>query len=169
MSLEISLGKRKETIELIEQDGNKLKILIGNTEYELNVVKTSKGTYSILHEGNSYDIAVVREKNHKNYIVNLEAHSYNVEIIDAETKFQKLKQKDDMDNGDNTIISPMPGKIVKILVKEGQKLEAGDTAIIISAMKMESEFKAKRKGVVTKINVKEGDIVEGGKKLIVIK
>lgn len=169
MSLEISLDKRRETIELIEQDGNKVKILIGKTEYELNVVKTSKGTYSIIHEGESYDIAVVREKNYKNYIVNSEAHSYKVEIIDAETKFQKLKQKDDMDNGDSTIISPMPGKIVKILVVEGQHLEAGDTAIIISAMKMESEFKVKRKGVVMKINVKEGEIVEGGKKLIVIK
>jgi len=169
MSLEISLDKRKETIELIEQDGNKVKILIGKTEYELNVAKTSKGTYSILHDGKSYDIAVVREKNHKNYIVNSEAHTYKVEIIDAETKFQKMKQKDDMDNGDNTIISPMPGKIVKILVKEGQQLEAGDTAIIISAMKMESEFKVKRAGVVKKINVKEGDIVEGGKKLIVVK
>ncbi len=148
MSLEISLDKRRETIELIEQDGNKVKILIGKTEYELNVVKTSKGTYSIIHEGESYDIAVVREKNYKNYIVNSEAHSYKVEIIDAETKFQKLKQKDDMDNGDSTIISPMPGKIVKILVVEGQHLEAGDTAIIISAMKMESEFNVKRIGVV---------------------
>jgi len=169
MSLEISLNNCKKIIELIEQDGNKVKVLIGKTEYELNVAKTSNGIYSILHDGKSYDISVVREKNHKNYIVNSAAHSYKVEIIDAETKFQKLKRKDDSDNGDNTIVSPMPGKIVKILVNEGQKIEAGETAIIISAMKMESEFKAKRKGVVIKINVKEGDIVEGGKKLIVIK
>ena len=72
-------------------------------------------------------------------------------------------------SSDAGVIAPMPGQIKSIFVREGDKVKAGDTAIIISAMKMESEFKVKRDGLVKKINVKEGDIVEGGKKLIVIK
>jgi biotin carboxyl carrier protein len=47
------------------------------------------------------------------------------------------------------------------MVSEGDTVKKGDTAIIISAMKMESEYKAPKDGVVNKINVKEGDTVEG--------
>ena len=166
MSIEILLGKRKEKIEIIEKDGSNVKILIGKNEYELNVVKTSRDKYSILHEGKSYDLSVVQDKDYKNYIVSTDPHSYKVEIIDAESKYKVSKQKDDINDGDKVIKSPMPGKIVKILVKPGQKVKAGETAIIISAMKMESEFKVKSDGIIKKIYVKEGEVVEGGKKLI---
>ncbi|MCK4661714.1 MAG: biotin/lipoyl-binding protein [Bacteroidales bacterium] len=169
MSLEIVSGKRKETIEILKQDGNKITLLLGKTNYELNVVRTSNYQYSIIYNGKSYDIAVVKEKDHKNYIVDTEAHSYKIEIIDAESKFQKMKQKTETEDEDNSIISPIPGKVVKIFVKTGQKVKTGDTIIVISAMKMDSEFKTKKNGVVKKINVKEGDTVEGGKKLVIIK
>ncbi len=62
----------------------------------------------------------------------------------------------------------MPGKIVKILVAEGDKVEAGQTVIIVSAMKMESEFKASKAGIVNEIPVKEGDTVDGNQVLVVI-
>ena len=62
----------------------------------------------------------------------------------------------------------MPGKIVKILVAEGDTVEAGQTVIIVSAMKMESEFKASKAGVVKEVAVKEDETVNGGQKMIVI-
>ena len=169
MSLEIISGKRKETIEILKQDKNKITLLLGKTNYELNVVRTSNYQYSIIYNGKSYDIAVVKEKDHKNYIVDTEAHSYKIEIIDAESKFQKMKQKTETEDKDNSIVSPIPGKVVKIFVKPGQKVKVGDTIIIISAMKMDSEFKTNKDGTVKKINVKEGDTVKGGKKLVIIK
>lgn len=167
MALEIVSGKRKESIEILERKENRITLLLGKVKYELNVVKTSSDQYSIIHNGKSFDIAVVKVKDHKNYIVDTEAHSYRIEIIDAESRFRKMKKKDDGD-GEKSIISPMPGKVVKIPVKEGRKVKAGETVIVISAMKMESEFKAACDGVVKKINVKEGDIVEGGIKLVII-
>ena len=62
----------------------------------------------------------------------------------------------------------MPGKVVKLLVAEGDAVEVGQTVIIVSAMKMESEFKATKAGVVSEIPVAEGDTVDSNQVLVVI-
>jgi len=63
----------------------------------------------------------------------------------------------------------MPGKVVNILVKIGDKVKAGDTVIIVSAMKMESEYKVKKDRTIVDILVKEGDTIDGNQPLIIIK
>ena len=91
-----------------------------------------------------------------------------MEVVDAESKYIRSRQKGDAQEGENTISTPMPGKVVKILVNVGDEVELGQTIIIVSAMKMESEFKARKPGVIKAIHVKEGDLVEGHKVLVVI-
>ncbi|WP_054840246.1 biotin/lipoyl-containing protein [Thermococcus sp. JCM 11816] len=63
---------------------------------------------------------------------------------------------------------PMPGKILKILVKEGEQVRTGQGLLILEAMKMENEIPAPKDGVVKKILVKEGDTVNTGDPLIEI-
>jgi biotin carboxyl carrier protein len=70
--------------------------------------------------------------------------------------------------GDNTIRSPMPGKVVKVYVKPGDHVEAGQPLIVLSAMKMESEFKAGTRGIVREVPVKEGDTVDNNQLMVVI-
>ena len=60
----------------------------------------------------------------------------------------------------------MPGKIVSILVKEGDKLSAGDTVLVIEAMKMQSNFKVTSDCSVKEILVKEGDSVVNDQVLV---
>jgi biotin carboxyl carrier protein len=60
----------------------------------------------------------------------------------------------------------MPGKVVRIPVIEGQKVTKGDTLIVISAMKMESNYNATLDGTVKKIHVSEGDSVTNNQPLI---
>jgi biotin carboxyl carrier protein len=62
----------------------------------------------------------------------------------------------------------MPGKIVKVLVEEGNEVDQGDGLVIVEAMKMENEIKSPKAGVVKKIGVAEGDIVEAGALLIIV-
>ena len=62
----------------------------------------------------------------------------------------------------------MPGKIVKVLVRKGDKVKAGDTVIIVSAMKMESEYKVKKDRLIKDVKVKAGDIVSAHQPLIII-
>ena len=61
--------------------------------------------------------------------------------------------------GDLNISSPMPGKVVKVPVSVGEAVTAGQTLIVVEAMKMQSEFKATADRVVREILVKEGDTV----------
>ncbi len=63
---------------------------------------------------------------------------------------------------DNTIEAPMPGKILKILVTEGQRVKADERLFILEAMKMENEVVAPRDGTVKKIFFKENDLVSLG-------
>ncbi len=69
---------------------------------------------------------------------------------------------------EGVITSPMPGKVVKILVKEGDSVNAGAPIIVVEAMKMENELTATKTGVVQKIYVGLGDTVEGGARLIAL-
>ncbi|MEZ4223967.1 MAG: biotin/lipoyl-containing protein [Polyangiaceae bacterium] len=69
---------------------------------------------------------------------------------------------------DGTVKSPMPGKIVKVLVGEGQDVEAGQAVIVVEAMKMENELAAPRSGQVKRLHVAEGDTVEGAAALLTI-
>ena len=101
----------------------------------------------------------------KQYTVNTLYESFDVEIVDAESKYLKSRKKDEGDD-DHTISTPMPGKVVRIPVKVGDQVKAGDVVIIISAMKMESEYKAGRDGVIKEVHVKEGDTIEGNQALI---
>ncbi len=66
------------------------------------------------------------------------------------------------------LITEMPGKIVKVLTAEGAVVQAGDTLVILEAMKMENEIKAGVDGVVKAVHVGEGDVLESGHLMIEI-
>lgn len=68
--------------------------------------------------------------------------------------------------GQSQILSEMPGRILKIAVKEGQEVSAGDTLLIIEAMKMENEIRAESAATVRKIFVEAGATVESSAPLI---
>ena len=62
----------------------------------------------------------------------------------------------------------MPGKVVRVLVAAGAKVEAGAGIIVVEAMKMQNEMKAPKSGCVTRIHVKEGATVTAGELLAVV-
>ena len=76
----------------------------------------------------------------KKYKVNTHFSSFDVDIIDTQAKYLRMRKKED-ESQDDKISSPMPGKVVKILVKEGDIVKSGDTVLVIEAMKMQSNYK----------------------------
>jgi biotin carboxyl carrier protein len=167
MSYEVKINNRISTIELLSREGTKFNILIDKTYYELDIAEVEKGVYSILHENRSFNVELVEGRNSKSYMVNTLYESFDVDIIDAEAKYLMNRKKDDGEDA-NTISSPMPGKVVKILFKEGDEVKAGDTVIVVSAMKMESEYKVKQDRKIKRILVKEGDTVNSDQPMVVI-
>ena len=66
------------------------------------------------------------------------------------------------------IVSPMPGKVVRILVKPGDRVRARQPVAVVEAMKMENELRASRAGVVTEVQVREAQLVDARTVLAVI-
>jgi biotin carboxyl carrier protein len=70
--------------------------------------------------------------------------------------------------GEGVVTSPMPGRVLKVLVQEGAEVAAGAPVAVVEAMKMENELVAARDGIVKKVFVAPGQTVEGGARLIEI-
>jgi len=71
-------------------------------------------------------------------------------------------------SGPGDVTTPMPGRVVKVLVAEGAKISTGDPVLVIEAMKMENQVTAPIDGTVKTIHVKEGDQVNSDETLIQI-
>jgi biotin carboxyl carrier protein len=72
------------------------------------------------------------------------------------------------DAGPSTVKSPMPGRVVKILVRVGDRVTIGQAVVVIEAMKMENELRATRAGTVRELRCAEGAAVEAGQDLVVV-
>lgn len=168
MPLEVKIGDRVSSVKLIRRDNSLVTIAIDDRVYELDVEMVEEGIYSILNNGQSYNIEMIQGATSKNYYVNTFYNSYDVEIIDAQSKYQNSRNRNTDHQGEKVIVTPMPGRVVRIPVKKGQQVSKGQTVIVISAMKMESEYKAPTDGVVKKIYVREGDTIQGHQPLVEI-
>ena len=168
MPIEIKVDDRIAWVNLLSQNGNLLEVEVDGKIYKVDLMHTADGTFSILENGHSYNIELVPHDQPKKYTAYTLYNSFELEVIDAEARYLMNRGANGFGTSENTISSPMPGKVVKLLVKEGDEIQEGETAIVISAMKMESEYKSPKTGTVAKINVKEGDTIEGNQILIEI-
>jgi biotin carboxyl carrier protein len=168
MKLDIKVNDRIAKVKLISRDKNLVKVSVDDKIYNIDLCKVEENEYSVLQNGRSFNIEVIEGDSPKRYIANTYYKSYEIEIIDAETRYQQNRSKGMSDQAQNTISTPMPGKVVRILVKEGENVTAGQTIIVVSAMKMESEYKVSRDATIKKILVHIGDTVQSHQPLILI-
>ncbi|KAF0235544.1 MAG: biotin carboxyl carrier [Prolixibacteraceae bacterium] len=166
MAIEIKVGDRIAWVDLRGQDGNLLEIEVDGKILKVDVMHTADGTFSILESGHSYNIELVPRDQPKKYTAYTLYHEFEVEIIDAEARYLIDRGAKGFVSAEKNISSAMPGKVVKVLVSEGESVTEGQPAVIISAMKMESEYKIPLNGKVKKVNVKDGDTIEGNQILI---
>jgi len=168
MALEINIDGRTAIVSELKREGNLVTIQVDDEIYEVDALKVGEGIYSLLYKGKSYNLEMIENGSPRHYTVNSFHNSYQLEVIDAQTRYRLSRSKGDSADSGNTIVSPMPGKVVKIPVKTGESVVAGQTLIIVSAMKMESEFKAKMAGIVKSIHAAEGDTIDANKVLVVL-
>lgn len=165
--MEIHIGKRVADVSLVNKEGNKVQLTIDGVPYEVDIMMAENGACSILHNGISYNAELIRGEGGKNYTVNTHFLSYNVDIVDSQTKYLRMR-KGGEERQDNKIVSPMPGKVMKVLVQKGDSLEAGDIVVVIEAMKMQSNYKVSSACTVREVLVKEGDSVASNQVLLTL-
>lgn len=168
MPVEIRINNRTAWVNLLKQNGNLLEVEVDGKNYRVDLLHTPDGTFSIIEGSRSYNIELVPQNQPKKYTAHTLYNTFDVEIIDAEARYLINRCSNGAASSEKNISSPMPGKVVKVLVKEGDVIQKGQTAIIIAAMKMESEYKAPIDGLIKKVNVTDGDTIEGNQILIEI-
>ena len=162
MLFDAATGGQSARIEVRESQG-RYRVTIGEKTLDLDVVKTGAADLSVLVDGASHDLSL--EKTAEGYAVVLRGDRFDVDIKDAVkgTAIGRVAH-----TGPLKLTAPMPGKIVKVLVGEGDVVEAGRGVLVMEAMKMENELKATRGGTIQEIKVKEGQAVEMGALLLII-
>ncbi len=166
MSYQININGEDKDIKILKRDGSLVEAEIDGRHYTLDLLKIQDGLYSVVSDGKSVNLNLVKTGSKKYTAV--AAHNHlDLEIVDAQTRYERSVKGDDADDA-NVISTPMPGKVVKILVEEGQEVKAGTTVIIVSAMKMESEYKVVKDRLIKQVLVNEGDNIDGNQPLIVL-
>jgi biotin carboxyl carrier protein len=91
---------------------------------------------------------------------------FAVEIRDPRSLRGRARKGDD--RGPRKITAPMPGKVVRLLVREGDEVEPGGGVAVVEAMKMQNEIKSPKKGTIQKILTSEGAAVNAGDVLAIV-
>ncbi len=164
MSYEVNINGEDRKIEILSREDNRIKVLLGGKTYDLDLLEEEPGIYSVLWQGKNFNFEL-NTSAAKKYTIDTIAERIDVEIVDAESRYMRSRKGND-DEDAAFISTPMPGQVVKILVKEGQAVKGGETVIIVSAMKMESEYKVIKDRIVKEVLVKEGDNIDGDQPLI---
>lgn len=167
--MEIQIGNRLAEATLVSKEGNKVRIDIDGKVYDVDIVMFENGTCSILHNGNSYKAEMVKSDNGKHYQVNMNYSTYQIDMLDSQAKYMRLRKKAQGEKQADRIKAPMPCKIVKIYAKPGDRLEAGDTVLTIEAMKMQSNLSVSEACEVAAVLVSEGDSVMVEQNLVTLK
>ncbi len=135
----------------------------------INSIKGEKKTgnkFTIIHEGEKYEIYMIKSPSGK-ILIKFLGYDFTFERSDAGIPdnicFDSVVSHR-TDSGD--IISPMPGKVLTVMVKEGDKVKKGDLLMVIEAMKMENNILAPSNGVIDKVLAKEGETVDNSSHLI---
>ena len=136
---------------------------------EADWAEVAAGVYSILIAGRSYEARVMDQPGDaaprgRRYLVAVGTRNYLVETQDLRSWGRQARAVEA--EGPQEIRAPMPGKIVKVLVRENQEVNQGAGLLVIEAMKMQNELRAPRPGRVEKIYAVEGTGVESGAPLL---
>ena len=93
--------------------------------------------------------------------VTVRGRTFDVDVEDERARaIRRLTEGGEAGAGPRDLRAPMPGLIVRVLVEPGQRVGAGEGMVVIEAMKMENELRARDAGTVDEISVRAGDVVD---------
>jgi biotin carboxyl carrier protein len=141
---------------------------IDGRHYALQVQDLGAGEYLLIDGYSLYSCRVETVQNHPDDLdVSVRGSSYKVKLIDPK-RLRSAQSAGEHDKGSVQILSPMPGKIVRVLVEAGAQVEAGAGIVVVEAMKMQNEMKSPKAGVVVELNAAAGSTVNAGDVLAVV-
>ena len=159
MTYTFKLGNKTYKVDFEEKEGLSLFSIDGEQK-EIEFLRIDENTYSILVDNKSITVGIFREG--KKIQVFHGGDLHEIEVLSGRGASQGEG------TGSLNITAPMHSRVVKILKKQGDNIEVGDSVLIVEAMKMESELKASASGSIKEVRIKEGDTVEKDSVLVTL-
>lgn len=167
MRLELNVAGRVRTVS-VERRGAALAVTLDGTPVDVDVVSLGPGRCSLrlTGTGRQHDVAVT-----------ITGPGGQVDVAVSGTIVPVTRRAAGVGgrsggaaaaDGPQRLCAPMPGKVVRVLVKPGDQVTLRQGVVVVEAMKMENELRAGRAGVVREVSVVEGASVDAGTLLVVI-
>jgi biotin carboxyl carrier protein len=163
-----TVGKSELNVVVEPQDDGKWRVVIDGREHIVDAQPVRPGTWSLLVEGRSYVIDL-DERKRGTAISAGDTHALTT-LEDARRKrlASAVADSGGAKVSGEVVKAPIAGKVVKLLVAVGDKVDAGAGIVVLEAMKMENEIKAESGGTVKKIHVEPGQAVETHDSLVTL-
>jgi pyruvate carboxylase subunit B len=152
-------------VEVSGTDG-RYRVTAGDEAWEVDARLTAQGIYSLLIDGVSYVADVVDRDGA--CVVEVGGERYEITVEEQTRHIIRTRGGATGEARSRTLTAPLPGKISRVAVRPGDSVRAGDTLLVIEAMKMENEFKAAGAGTVAEVRVEPGQAVNAGDVLVVM-
>ena len=146
--------------------GERARWNIDDRALEADAVEVSPGIYSILIAGQSFE-ARVAPRGDAPLRVTVAGREYNATIRNPR-KWKRIRRLGVQAEGSQQLKAPMSGKIVLVLVKTGDTVDAGQGIIVIEAMKMQNEIRSPKSGTVERLLVAQGQTVNAGEVVAIV-
>jgi biotin carboxyl carrier protein len=165
---DIDIGGRKYRLEA-STDYDSWQFVLENdfserVQSSASLVETQPGQYSVLLDGRSLHVRM--EAGQGTAVVHVGGSEYPVAVQDP--REAKRNSSAAAAEGREAVMAPMPGKVIRILVVEGQEVLAGAGILVIEAMKMQNELKCHRAGRIKSVHATEGSTVASGEVLAIV-
>jgi acetyl/propionyl-CoA carboxylase alpha subunit len=152
-------------VDLAGGDGH-YRLTIGDEVWEVDARLDAQGFCSLLVDGASYVADVVDRDG--TCVVDVGGETYEI-LVEEQTRWIIRTRGGTAGAGHGqTLTAPLPGKITHVAVRPGDPVRAGDTLVVIEAMKMENEFKAAAAGAIAEVRVSVGQAVNPGDVMVVL-
>ena len=164
MKLWVTLEGRDAEVEF-QTEGDRLWVEAEGRRLEADFRRLPDGeVYSLLIGGKSYEVRV--SPGAAGLDVTLDGATVPVEVRHPLERFLQASQQAHRTAHGETVLAPMPGLVVAVRVKPGDRVEAGQPVVVVEAMKMQNELAARHRGIVTEVLVTERASVAAGQPLI---
>jgi len=162
------LQGQKEAVPVdIEPAGeNRFKLTHGGRTFLVDALALDHGAVSMLVDGTSYSVEFDEQGDEVQVLVRGQVN--RIDVADERRLRLRAGSTAFSVEGKQVIAAPMPGKVVKVLVKVGDEVKEGQGLVVVEAMKMENELKSPKAGKVVELPAKEGTTVEINAKLVVV-
>ena len=162
MEYRLEIDEGVVTYAVDSEDENMLRISAGSKSWDVNYSIISEHHIHLVIDGAGVHAFVMEEGDEKRIMINGALYL----VGDADVLERAVSGKRGPQLIPRDVTPPMPSVVVRIMVAEGDRVQAGKGVIVVTAMKMETTLTAPFDGIVTKINVVEGDKVMPGEILV---